>query len=173
MQLPDNPDSILERFEKGPALLEETLRGLSDADLDVPRPGGGWTIRQIVHHIADGDDLWKVGIKAALGNEQGEYTLSWYWTQSQDLWTERWCYARRPIDVSLELIRTIRSHILELLEYVPDAWSRSIGVRKPDGEVERVPVGAIVLMQTDHLEHHLGQIRAIREGLRARGTHAQ
>jgi len=42
--------------------------------------------RQIVHHIADGDDLWKTYIKIALGNEQAEFTLAWYLAFPQTEW---------------------------------------------------------------------------------------
>ena len=89
---------------KGPALLERALAGVRDADLDAPSSGGGWTIRQIVHHIADGDDLLKTFIKMALGNERGEFRLDWYWALSQDEWAEHWVYARRSLDVSLALL---------------------------------------------------------------------
>ena len=62
-----DPETVLTRYREGPALLERTLAGLTAAELDAPPRQGGWTIRQIVHHVADGDDLWKVGLKAALG----------------------------------------------------------------------------------------------------------
>ena len=68
MEAPKDQDSIITRFREGPNLLDRTLAGVSEADLDTPPSQGGWTIRQIVHHLADGDDLWKTFIKAALGN---------------------------------------------------------------------------------------------------------
>jgi uncharacterized damage-inducible protein DinB len=159
----ESPTAIVARYAEGPAQLEQALAGLQDADLDAAPVQGGWTIRQIVHHIADGDDLWKVGIKAALGNEQGEFTLEWYWVVPQDTWAERWAYAGRPIDASLALFKATRAHVTQLLAHVPDGWSRSITVRKPSGEATRLTVGAVVEMQADHLQHHLRRIRAIRE----------
>jgi hypothetical protein len=146
--------SIVARYGEGPAQLEQALTGLQDADLDAPPAQGGWTIRQIVHHIGDGDDLWKVGMKAALGNEQGEFTLAWYWVLAQDVWADRWAYAGRPIDGSLALFKATRAHVTELLTHVPGAWNRSISVRKPSGETTRLTVGAIIEMQADHLQHH-------------------
>ena len=70
-------------------------------------------------------------------------------------------YANRSLDVSLALLRAIRNHIKQLLEQVPDGWHRSVGFRRPDEEIERLPVGAIVEMQADHVEHHVKKIRAI------------
>jgi uncharacterized damage-inducible protein DinB len=158
----DSQTSIIARFADGPAQLEQALAGLQDADLDAPPAQGGWTIRQIVHHIVDGDDLWKLCIKAALGNEQGEFTLEWYWLVPQDIWADRWAYAERPIDVSLALFKATRAHVTELLAHVPDGWSRSIAVRKPT-ETTRLTVGAVVQMQADHLQHHLHRIVALRQ----------
>lgn len=162
MNAPDDQDSVLARFRRGPALLEHALDGVRDAELDAVPSRGGWTIRQIVHHLADGDDLWKLGIKVALGNDLGEFSLDWYRTQPQEAWAEKWAYANRPLDVSLALLKASRAHIEQLLGQVPDGWHRSVSFRKPDGNIERVPVGAIVGMQADHVEHHVKQIRAIR-----------
>jgi hypothetical protein len=122
---------------------------------------GGWTIRQIVHHIVDGDDIWKMGVKMAMGNEEGEFALGWYWALSQQTWGDRWAYDKRSLDASLSLFRAIRGHVVQLLESVPDAWNRSVVIRTPKGEVERVPVGFVVQMQADHVFHHIERIRAI------------
>jgi hypothetical protein len=150
---------------EGPALLERALTGIQDAELDAPAPQGGWTIRQIVHHIVDGDDLWKIGVKVALGNDQAEFSLEWYRTQPQEVWAENWAYANRSLDVSLVLLKAIRNHIRQLVEQVPGGWHRSVEFRKPNGESERLPVGAVVEIQADHVEHHVKQIRAIRSGV--------
>jgi len=162
MKAPDDQDSILARYIEGPALLGHALAGIQASDLDAPPSQGGWTIRQIVHHIVDGDDLWKTCVKVALGNEQAEFSLEWYRTQPQEHWAKCWAYERRSLDVSLALLKANRSHILQLLEQVPDGWHRSVGFPKSNGETERVPVGAVVEMQADHVEHHVKQIRAIR-----------
>ncbi len=154
--------SVLAKYLEGPALVEQALRGLQDADLDASPSQGGWTIRQIVHHIVDGDDLWKACIKAALGNEQGEFTLEWYWTLSQDSWADSWAYSRRPLDVSVALLKAIRAHVSQLLEHVHDGWHRSISLRRPNGETERIQVAAVVQMQADHVVHHVNRILAIR-----------
>jgi hypothetical protein len=161
MKPPEDKDSILARYKGGVALLDRTLSGLQDTDLDMPPLQGGWTIRQIIHHIVDGDDLWKTCIKMALGNEQAEFTLAWYWAFSQDEWTDHWAYQVRSIDVSLELLRANRSHVLQLLEKIPHGWNRVVDFRKRSGEIERLPVGFIVEMQANHVEHHVKRILSI------------
>ncbi len=55
------------RYAEGVYALDEVLEGLSDQGLDLSRDQGKWTIRQIVHHIVDAEDIWKSCIKAALG----------------------------------------------------------------------------------------------------------
>ena len=161
MIAPEDRLGVMARYREGPALLEEAVMNLTDADLDATPSGGGWTIRQIVHHVVDGDDIWKLGIKMALGNEQAEFALGWYWGMSQQTWGDRWAYSRRSLGASLSLLKAIRTHVLQLLESVPDAWDRAVVVRERDGEMEQVPVGFVIQMQADHVLHHIKRIRGI------------
>ena len=151
-------ESTLRRYVDGPALLENTLSELQLTDLDKPPADGGWTIRQIVHHIVDGDDIWKTCIKIALGNDQAEFTLSWYWSRTQEDWAERWAYSSRSLEESLALLKAIRNHVCQLLTMRPDGWTRSAVVRDSKGTLERVTVGFVVEMQADHLMHHVNRI---------------
>ena len=163
MKPPENQNEILKLFKQGPSILENALEGLSDNELDYSPSNGGWTIRQIVHHIADGDDLWKTCIKIALGNEQAEFNLKWYLALPQTEWANRWSYEKRSIDESLILFKAIRVHILQLLEYAPDAWTKSAKFRDSNGEIEIVPVGFVIQMQADHVVHHVNRILEIRK----------
>ena len=165
MNAPDDRDREVSRFREGPNLLEQAVISLRDAELDARPPGGGWSIREIVHHIADGDDIWKMCVKMAIGNEQAEFALGWYSSLAQVTWGDRWAYRRRSIGTSLSLLKATREHVLQLLESVPEAWDRSVIVRTKQGEIERVPVGFVIEMQADHVIHHVERIRAIlREG---------
>ena len=163
MKPPENKNEILELFKRGPGILENALAGLSDTALDCVPSNGGWSIRQIVHHLVDGDDLWKMYIKIALGNEQAEFTLKWYLALPQTEWANRWSYEKRSIDVSLDLLKAIRGHILQLLEYAPDGWTKSAQFRDANGEIEVVPVGFVIQMQADHVVHHVQRILEIRK----------
>jgi uncharacterized damage-inducible protein DinB len=148
----------------GPGGLAAAIAGLSDTELDAS--AGGWTIRQIVHHVADGDDIWAGFIERALGDQGGEFSLQWYWQTPQDVWAERWAYAERAIGPSLALLRANRAHIVQLLEHVPGAWEKSLRIRWPRGEEQDVSVGWVVEMQAHHIEGHLGDIARIREAHR-------
>ena len=114
MNAPEDRNAAISRYREGPILLEQAVTGLPDADLDARPSGGGWSIRQIVHHLADGDDIWKICIKMAIGNEQAEFTLGWYWLLPQQTWAESWAYSRRSIDISLSLLKASREAMLTL-----------------------------------------------------------
>ncbi len=162
-ELASRQHDILTDYAAGPNRLEAALAGLPTAGLDLALSGDNWTIRQIVHHVTDGDDIWKVFIKRAIGHPGGEFSLQWYWQIPQDEWAEQWAYEKRAIEPSLALFRASRCHIVQLLEHVPEAWGKSLRVRWPSGEEQQVSVIWVVEMQARHVVGHIGDIRRIRE----------
>ena len=158
-----SPESLLSEYADGPARLEATLTGLSDSELDLSLGENAWTIRHIVHHIADGDDLWKACIKAALGNGDGLFTLQWYWDRPQMEWSESWRYASRSVESSLTLLDANRHHIVEMLEHGPDALERSIRLQPPHDTEVRITVKDVIEMQVRHMTGHTQDIQAIRQ----------
>jgi uncharacterized damage-inducible protein DinB len=154
--------ATLASYTDGPAQLAAALAGLKGADLDLGPPEGGWTIRQIVHHIADGDDLWGTCVKMALGSQTG-FSLQWYWAKSQDEWAEVWHYADRDVEPSLALFRANRAHIVQLVEQVPQAWSCHMQMQMSDGSEDTFTVGEVITMQAGHALGHIADIRRIRE----------
>lgn len=161
MNAPEDPEREISRYRKGPDLLAQAVIGLRDSQLDARPAGGGWSVREIVHHIADGDDIWKMAIKMAIGNEQAEFDLGWYSSLAQVTWSDRWAYSRRSIETSLSLLRASREHVVQLLACVPEAWNRSVVVHTPKAGIEQVPVGFVIQMQADHITHHLERIHTI------------
>jgi hypothetical protein len=91
----ETPDPILTQYAKEPALLESAPAGITESDLDLSLTADSWSIRQIVHHL----DIWKICIKAALGNPDGLFTLQLYWDKPQMEWSENWKYASRDKDI--------------------------------------------------------------------------
>jgi uncharacterized damage-inducible protein DinB len=158
----DDPMATLIRYAEGPAQLAAALAELEEADLDVGPSEGGWTIRQIAHHIADGDDLWGTCVKMALGSQTG-FSLQWYWARSQDEWAEIWHYADRDVETSWDLFRANRNHIVQMVERVPNAWSCRMQIQMPDGRERWFTVGEIIADQAGHALGHVEDIRAIRK----------
>ena len=158
----DNVNATLAQYADGPAQLEAALIGLTESDLNLAQTTETWTIRQIVHHIVDGDDIWKTCIKAALGNSEGLFSLQWYWDRPQTEWAETWGYANRRIEPSLVLLRANRHHIEELVRRTPNAWEKSIRLKWPDTEEERITIGDVLEMQARHVIGHINDIQMIR-----------
>lgn len=163
MKTSENKVESIQLFMAGPGLLENALTGIDEGELDYIPKNNGWTIRQIIHHLADGDDLWKIGIKIALGNEHAEFNLHWYAEYPQTEWAKKWNYQKRSIESSLSLLKANRVHIADLIDSSEEGWNKSIQFRKPDGLIEIVTVGFVINMQSDHLIHHTKRIEAIRE----------
>lgn len=155
--------ALLTNYAKGPEQLESALAGLEEADLDVAAASDGWTIRQIAHHIVDGDDLWSLCIKAALGDSRGLFSYCWYWEKPQDEWADNWGYAEREIAPSLALFRAKRRHISQLLHQTPDVWEKHTLITVPDGDEKATSVRYVVEMQTNHLKGHIEDIQVIRK----------
>ncbi len=158
----NDPAEILARYADGPTALEEAIAGLAEAELDTALDDESWTIRQIVHHVVDGDDIWKVCIKTALGNSEAVFDLQWYWAMPQTEWAESWAYAERAIGPSLVLFAANRRHVGQLVQAIPGAWEREIMVEWPHQEKERVTVGWVIEMQAGHVTGHVEDIQKIR-----------
>ena len=158
-------EEILTQYGMGPRQLEAALLDLSESKLDLCPHADGWSIRAIVHHIADGDDLWKMCIKQAIGHPDSEF-VNWYWQVPQDEWAQNWNYSERSIEPSLALFRANRGHIVHLLRATPGAMEKTIRVRWPTIEEQVVQVASIVEGQTQHVTEHVAEIVTIREAYR-------
>ena len=66
-----------------PANLRAAIRNLDDAQLDTPYRDGGWTIRQVVHHVPDSH--MNAYIRLRLGLTESEPTIKPY---AEALWAE-------------------------------------------------------------------------------------
>jgi hypothetical protein len=157
------PDEILTHYADGPARLEAAIAGLTETDLDSALASGTWTIRQLVHHVVDGDDLWKMCIKQALGNSESQFDLGWYWNMAQDRWAESWNYAGRALKPSLALFRASRGHVVQLVRQIAGAWECSLVIQWPHQERGRITVGQVIEMQARHVDAHVEDIRKIRQ----------
>jgi catechol 2,3-dioxygenase-like lactoylglutathione lyase family enzyme len=154
-----SPAESIRFYARGPDEVEAAVAGLDDGALDAtPRPTQ-WSIRQIVHHLVDGDQLWTWPLKVALATPGQELDMRYY--RSNDVWAESLVYAGRPIGPALALFRASRTVVLELLERVPDALERDVQVRQWTDEPVRTSVGEIVRIQARHALTHAAEIGVI------------
>ncbi len=137
--------------------LEAALAGLSTADIDLRREPDSWTIRQIVHHLADSDILFLPHMQKVLREPGSAYTPNW--PGGNDMVSEPY-YTERPIASSVALYHAIHEHIGQLASYIPDAWQRSVKVQ--DGEEREESFGMVVTNSLTHALEHIDEINEIR-----------
>jgi uncharacterized damage-inducible protein DinB len=153
-----DPARILSRYRAAPSLLAAALEHVRPRQLQVDVYTKGWTVADVVHHIADGDALWKQCILAGLGEAVPVFSIDWYWSLPQDSWSRRWLYRDRSIADSLALFRANRSITSAALAGTPDWWARPVRIRWEDGGVEDQTILEVVLSQADHALQHVGEI---------------
>jgi len=138
-----------------PALLEEAIEGLGDAELDTPYRPGGWTVRQVVHHLADSHMNAYVRVRLVLTEDQP--TVKPY---DQSLWAGIVDARTAPVGPSLQILRGLHARWVALLESLPDeAFDRSAN----HPEVGRVTLHWFVDQYAWHCRHHVAHIRGLRE----------
>ena len=153
-------DEILLEYSQGPEQLSALVQHLSKDKLDYSPEPAAWTIREITHHIVDGDDIWTGFFKQALGGDRRQFDLSWYWDLSQDEWAQKWSYSQRPIEPALNLLKCNREYVLSLLEAIDEPWSFCLEIPFPDDDPESWSVQVAMQMNTVHLQGHLKDIQA-------------
>ena len=137
-----------------PAKLKAAVGGLNDRQLDTPYRPGGWTVRQVVHHLPDSHLNSFVRFKLALTEE--EPTIKPY---DEARWAEL-ADSKAPIELSLPLLENLHERwVLLLNSLTPADWQRKF--RHP----ERGPMTLTDNLQIYawHGRHHVAHITALRE----------
>ena len=154
-----HPEEVLSKFQAAPSELEALLSDVPPSRLELKAHPGGWSIAEVVHHITDGDDLWKACILAGLGDAVPVFSLEWYWSLPQDKWSERWHYSSRAIADSLAMFRANRSITATMLARTPRWWAREVTIKSSNGGLETETILDVVESQADHAMQHVEEIR--------------
>jgi hypothetical protein len=134
-----------------PAQLRATLAELDPAALDRPYRLGGWTRRQVIHHLADSHTNSLVRFKWAL-TEQRPLIKAY----DERAWSELADVQRVPIATALDFIEALHARWVVLLRSLTRAELRREFVHPESGPVElTVNVGIYAW----HGRHHLGHLR--------------
>jgi hypothetical protein len=134
---------------------------LSEEQLDLTGGPDQWSIRQIVHHLADGQTMWSVCMRMAIGAPGAAMQLDWY--PGNDAWAERMAFAKRSIEPGLALLRGFHEEIAELLTLMPEAWGREVVIGVPGrGDEQAYSVARIMEFTSEHFVEHLDEIAAIK-----------
>src|ERR1700757_1743612 len=109
-----------------PANLRTAVKGLSEAQLDTPYRPGGWTVRQVVHHVPDSHMNAYVRFKLALTED--EPTIKPY---AEDRWAQLGDTQATPVEVSLAMLDSLHTRWVQLLRSLKsEDWKRNF--RHPD-----------------------------------------
>jgi transposase len=133
-----------------PRQARAAVAGLTDAQLDTPYRAGGWTLRQVVHHLADAHANGFFRMRLILTEDHP--TLKPY---DQDAWAALPDARGGPVEDSLRLLEALHTRIVHLAEAVADeAWART--AHHP--EVGEVTFGGLIATYAEHGAHHVAQI---------------
>ncbi len=142
-------------IENTPGALRAALKGLSAQQIETPYRDGGWTVRQVVHHLPDSHMNAYVRFKLALTEE--EPTIKPY---AEDRWAELEDSRTTPIETSLALLENLHSRWIRLLRSIkPEEWKRNF--RHPEMGV--VPLEKNVALYSWHGRHHVAHITELRK----------
>lgn len=109
---------LIEQYKDGYRVVSEALTNLSDRDLETRRPGK-WSVREIVHHLADSEMVAAVRLRRIVAEDRPGIR-----TADMGGYVHRLFYDR-PIQNSLELFRLVRLSTAEVLDRMTDAgWAR-------------------------------------------------
>jgi uncharacterized damage-inducible protein DinB len=145
-------------IRKHPANLKKAVRGLNEKKLDTPYREGGWTIRQVVHHLADSHINAYCRVKLTL--TENTPTVKPYdeatWAGLAD--------SKLPVKVSLSLLESLHERWAVLLKRLsPEDLERKYF--HPESKRE-VPLKELIALYSWHGKHHTAHITLLRKRMK-------
>lgn len=134
-----------------PGELRSALAGLSEAQLDTPYRPGGWTVRQVVHHLADSHMNAYIRVRFALTGQNP--TIMPY---DEAAWAELEDARSAPVEISLALLDGLHARWHRLLAGLDQAALARTFFHPENGPVS---VGQVIALYSWHGRHHLAHIR--------------
>jgi DinB superfamily len=143
--------ALVEQYAAGPSVLRAAVADLTEAELDHRPADGGWTPREVVHHVADSEMTSAIRLRRLIAED--DPLIAGY---DGDEFARRLHYADRPIEPALAAVEAARSTTTQILRSLTDTeWTRT-GTHSESGPygVERwLEIYAV------HCDEHAEQIR--------------
>jgi hypothetical protein len=143
--------ALVDVIEQTPKAIRGLVERLTDAQLDTPYRDGGWTIRQVVHHVPDSHMNAYVRMRLAVTEDTP--TIKAY---DEGRWAELPDARSAPVVVSLDLLESLHGRWVLFLRQLPDHDFQRSYIH-PD--LGRVPLHEVVAMYAWHGRHHAAHIR--------------
>lgn len=138
-----------------PARFREAVAGLSAEQLDTPYRPGGWTVRQLVHHVPDSHLNAYIRFKLALTEEAPAVK-----TYEEARWAELPDSRETPVEVSLALLEALQTRWVVLLRAL-DTSDFARPFRHPEWGL--VPIDRSLALYAWHSLHHTAHVTRLRE----------
>jgi uncharacterized damage-inducible protein DinB len=153
---PDKRRPWIESIRTTPAKLRAAVDGITPRQLDTPYREGGWTVRQVVHHLPESHANAWIRFKLALTEDTP--TIKPY---NEDAWAKLPDVPNAPIEPSLVLLDALHQRWVALLDAMTDA-----DFRRPLMHPERGVITLDTLLQIYawHGPHHIGHVNIVRAG---------
>jgi uncharacterized damage-inducible protein DinB len=146
---------LIQQIADTPANLRSAIKALSETQADTAYRPGGWTVRQVVHHVPDSHLNAYVRFKLALTED--EPTIKTY---EEARWAELPDTKTTPIEVSLTLLDSLHDRWVRLLRSLdPEQWKRSF--RHP--ELGPMTLEKTLALYAWHGGHHVAHITELRK----------
>ena len=152
---PEQRKQWIAEIAEAPAKLRSAVSELNDQQLNTPYRDGGWTIRQVVHHVPESHMNAYIRFKLAL--TENEPTVKPY---NEAAWAELPDVAETPIEVSLKLMDSLHLRWVGLLRLMSDSdFNKQF--RHP--ELGAVSLEKNLALYAWHGKHHVAHITSLRE----------
>jgi len=147
-------NNLIDKIASVPSLLHVAVEGLNDDQLDTTYRPDGWTLRQVIHHLADSHLNAYIRFKWALTEDFP--TIKAY---DQDGWATLTDANNAPIEESIKLLDGLHSRWCRLMRTMDDAdWHRRV-MHPEDGERSCL---TFLMIYAWHGYHHLAHINNLR-----------
>lgn len=155
---PESRAQHIEQLASLPGQMRQAVNGLTPEQLDTPYRDGGWTVRQVVHHVPDSHLNAYVRFKLAL--TENIPTIKPY---DEAAWAKLKDSELTPIDVSLTLLDAVHTRWVTLLRTLkPDDFAKKFN--HPELGVQTLD--RTLAMYSWHSRHHLAHITTLRERMK-------
>ena len=147
--------AVIDTIAQTPAKMREAVRGLNAAQLDTQYRPGGWTVRQVVHHVPDSH--MNAFIRTKLALTENEPTIKPY---DEKAWANLADVPNTPVETSLTLLEAVHERWNHLLRAMTaDDYSRTF--RHPEHGVRMLDW--MVALYAWHGRHHVAHITSLRQ----------
>jgi uncharacterized damage-inducible protein DinB len=143
-----------------PLQIENAILNLDEAQLHTPYREGGWTVHQLVHHVADSH--MNAYCRFKLGLTEDNPTIKPY---DENKWTQLHDVEKLPVNISLTILHAVHTRLFEALKYVKDDEWNNKTIFHPEAK-KTMRLWYLLGMYAWHGKHHTAHITALRERMK-------